>query len=108
MILGDNSNKRVIIREIGAIESSSGFQNKIPILIFNDAPTVKNFNILVSYSSTLKTRFEKSQSVEVSVKEAGIKIDLVSPEKILNNEEFEIVANYANISNSIFPASKWI
>ena len=60
---GDNSNKRVIIRD-GAIESSSGFQNKIPILIFNDAPTVKNFNILVSYSSTLKTRFEKSQSVK--------------------------------------------
>ncbi|MEK7549092.1 MAG: hypothetical protein AAB496_01200 [Patescibacteria group bacterium] len=102
LILGDNSNKRVIIREIGAIESSSGFQNKIPILIFNDAPTVKNFNILVSYSSTLKTRFEKSQSVEVSVKEAGIKIDLVSPEKILNNEEFEIVANYANISEFDF------
>ncbi len=117
MVLGSDSNKRVITKEIGELEANVGFNEKIPIIIFGTpsqtSQTSKKFDASVSYASALSARFEKNGSVEISVYESAIKLDLVSPEKVLNGEEFELIANYSNISqidfsdvrlNLIYPA----
>ncbi|MCL5004771.1 MAG: hypothetical protein M1170_02395 [Patescibacteria group bacterium] len=100
--LGVNKEKRVFEKERGDINPDSGFSEKIKMLIFNGGESVKKFDISVSYDSSLGTAFEKKYSVEVSSREPAIKIDLAAPEKVLNNEEFETIIKYSNISEFDF------
>ncbi len=102
IVLGEKSDKRVILRTIGMIGSNESFQEKIPAVVFGEGQMAKNFNISVSYASILKSRFEKTKTFEITVKEPGIKLDLTSPEKVLNNEEFEISVHYSNVSDFDF------
>lgn len=106
MVLGSDLNKRVVAKEIGEIEANAGFNEKISIIIFGTpsqtAQISKKFDASVSYTSALSARFEKSGSVQISIYESAIKLDLISPEKVLNDEEFEIIVNYSNISQIDF------
>ena len=101
-ILGDDKSKRIFSKDMGNLASGGAFQEKIPVIIFGEAEAVKNFNVSVSYSSSLSARFEKIKDLEITAKEAGVKLDLTTPEKVLNNEEFEIYVDYANISEEDF------
>lgn len=101
-VLGDDKNKRILNKDMGNLASGEVFQEKIPVMIFGEAEAVKNFNVSVSYSSSLSARFEKTKDLEIIAKEAGVKLDLTAPEKVLNNEEFEIYVDYANISEENF------
>lgn len=94
--------KRNFEKEIGDIDLENGFSEKIKILVFSNGESVKKFNVSVSYTSALGTTFEKKQTVEVSVREPAIKLDLAVPEKVLNNEEFETIIKYSNISEFDF------
>jgi len=98
--------KRVFEKVIGDIDPESGFNEKIKILVFSGGESVKKFNISVNYDSSLGVAFEKKQSAEISVREPAIKLDLVAPEKVLNNEEFETIIKYANISEFDFSGVK--
>ena len=98
--------KRVFEKEIGDIDPESGFSEKIKILVFSGGESVKKFNISVNYDSSLGVAFEKKQSAEISIREPAIKLDLVAPEKVLNNEEFETIIKYANISEFDFSGVK--
>lgn len=106
IVLGNDSNKRVITKKIGELEANAGFNEKISIIIFGApsqaAQILKKFDASISYASALSARFEKSGYVEVSVYESAIKLDLISPEKVLNGEEFEFIANYSNVSQIDF------
>lgn len=104
--LGISKEKKVFEKEIGNIEPKTGFSEKIRILIFSDGESVKKFNVSAVYSSALGVSFEKKQSVEISVRESAIKIDLAAPEKVLNNEEFETIVRYSNISEFDFSGVK--
>lgn len=102
IVLGTEADKRVVLKEIGVIDSNGSFQEKISAVVFGEGQTIKNFNISVSYASVLKSRFEKKQEFGITIKEPGIKLDLIVPEKVLNNEEFEIAVNYSNVSDFDF------
>ena len=102
IVLGGEADKRVVLKEIGAVESNGSFQEKISVAVFGEGQTIKNFNISISYASVLKSRFEKKQEFGITIKEPGIKLDLIAPEKVLNNEEFEIAVNYSNVSDFDF------
>ena len=106
IILGESGEKRVFSKKIDDLEPDAIFKDKFQILIVAGEGSVKNFNISVGYVSTLKARFEKKQNVEVSVRESAVKLDLSAPEKVLNNEEFEIIVNYANISENNFSGAR--
>ncbi len=101
-VLGMEKDKRIFIKELGDIDSGKSLTEKIPLLIFNGPGAVKNFNVSISYSSSLGISFEKKQNVEILGGEPAIKLDIVAPEKVLNNEEFEMAINYSNISEYNF------
>lgn len=118
IVLENDSNKRVITKKIGGLEANAGFNEKISIMIFGApsqaAQISKKFDVSINYASALSARFEKSGSAEISVYESAIKLDLISPEKVLNGEEFEFIVNYSNVSqidfsdirlNLIYPAN---
>ncbi len=98
--------KRVFEKVIGDIDPESSFSEKIKILVFSNGESVKKFNISVNYDSSLGVAFEKKQSAEILVREPAIKLDLIAPEKVLNNEEFETIIKYANISEFDFSGVK--
>ena len=102
MILESENDKRVFTKEIGDLNPGENFQDKIRAVIFGNSQAVKNFNISVSYSSALGARFEKSEKLDVLIRESGIKIDLIAPEKVLNNGEFDLEINYSNVSEFDF------
>ena len=103
--VSESLEKRVLNRSLGDLGAHSNFQDKIPLIVFGNQESIKKFDITISYfPPTLgpKARFEQTKSVEVSFKEPAIKLDLVAPQKVLNNEEFELEVYYQNISDFDF------
>ena len=101
----ESAEKRTLNRSFGDLDKKSGLQEKIPLIIFGNEQSLKKFEIAVSYfPPTLgpKARFEQVKSVEVAVEEPGIKLDLIAPQKVLNNEDFEIEVQYQNVSDIDF------
>lgn len=101
-VLEDGKSKRIFSKDIGNLESGEVFQEKIPVIIFGETEAIKRFSISVGYSSSLNARFEKNKDLEIAANEAGVKLDLTAPEKVLNNEEFEIYVDYSNVSEEDF------
>lgn len=103
--LTESPDKRILNKTIGDLDTNTSFQEKIPVIIFKNEQSVKKFDATVFYfppSLGPKMRFEEVKSVEVAVREPGIKLDLVAPQKVLNNEDFEIEVDYQNISDIDF------
>jgi len=99
--LGEEIDKRFYQQNFGDLEKSASFQEKIPLIIFGNEQSVKKFELIVSYfppSLGPKVRFEIIKTVEVAAREPAVKFDLIAPQKVLNNEDFEIEINYQNIS----------
>jgi len=97
--------KRTLSRSFGDLGENSSLQEKIPIIIFKNEQSLKQFEITASYfPPTLgpKARFEQTKSIELSVREPGIKLDLIAPQKVLNNEDFEVEIQYQNVSDIDF------
>lgn len=108
VILGAGNGKRVFSKEIGDLGSGEDFQDKIKAVIFGDNQSVKNFSASISYSSSFGSRFEKNESLDVLIREPGIKVDLMAPEKVLNGEEFNLAVNYSNMSDFDFSDVKLV
>lgn len=102
VILEQDINKRVVSYRLGDLETGTFLERKIPMMIFGGKQTIKKIGVSVSYSSLLSARFEKTEEAEIAVYESGIGLDLTVPERVLNNEEFEILVNYSNVSGVDF------
>lgn len=103
--VGDNSDKRTFNESFGDLDKNGALQENIQVIIFGNEQSVKKFEVAASYfPPTLgpKARFSQTKSVEVSARTPGIKLDLTSPQKVLNNEEFELEVDYQNVSNIDF------
>ncbi len=105
-LLGEDINKRVYNQSFGNLEKNAVLSEKIPVIVFGGEQSLKKFEVVASYfppSLGPKARFETIRSVEVSAREPAIKFDLIAPQKVLNNEDFEIEINYQNISGIDLP-----
>ena len=97
--------KRTLNRSLGDLDENSSLQEKIPTIIFGDGQSVKRFELTISYAPSIlgpKTRFEQTKNIEVAAREPGIKLDLTAPQKVLNNEDFEVTITYQNVSGIDF------
>lgn len=108
-LVSESPEKRALNQNLGDLDSHGTFQEKIPIIVFENEQSIKKFEITISYfPPTLgpKARFEQTKSIELSVREPGIKLDLITPQKVLNNEDFEIEVHYQNISDIDFSGAE--
>src|SRR4030042_1702767 len=104
-LISEDQEKRTFSADLGDLEENGYFQEKIPIIIFGNEESVKKFEIKVSYVSVSlgpKVRFEQRKSVEVEIRDRGIKLDLKAPQKVLNNQDFDIEMEYQNVSDADF------
>ena len=105
VFLVDEPEKRVVLKDFKNLKSGDEFSEKIKITILGEEGIIKQFEVKISYLPEAlgpKAIFEKTKKFEVLVKQAAVKLDLSSPQKVLNNEEFEIKINYQNISENDF------
>ncbi len=103
-LTGDNFDRRVISKNLGDLDIGVGIREEFSIIIVGEERTIKQFDVSMSYAleATLKTRFEEAKSVEVIVRESGIKLDLITPQRVFNNEKFDIEIHFQNVSNIDF------
>ncbi len=103
--IGENSDKRTFSGSFGDLDKNGTLQESIKVIIFSNEQSVKKFEVSASYfPPTLgpKARFSQTKTAEVSARTTGIKLDLTAPQKVLNNEEFELEIDYQNVSNADF------
>lgn len=101
----ESSGKRIFSKNIGELSVGAGFSEQIKVVIFGNEQAVKQFEIKAFYLPEAlgpKAIFEKRKTLEVAVKEPAISLDLIVPQKVLSNEEFEIGLNYRNASGIDF------
>ncbi len=101
---GENQGKRYYDKNFGNLGKDANFQERISVVIIPGGQTLK-FDVKISYYTPAlgsKARFEQTRTVEVSADEPALKLDISAPQKILNNEDFEVEIRYQNISNIQF------
>ncbi len=105
---GENQGKRYYDKNFGNLGKDANFQERISVVIIPGGQTLK-FDVKISYYTPAlgsKARFEQTRTVEVSADEPALKLDISAPQKILNNEDFEVEIRYQNISNIQFENTK--
>ena len=103
--IGESPEKRAFDKSFGDLDKNGALQEKIRVVVFSAEQSVKKFDVTASYfPPTLgpKARFEQTKTIEVAARLSGIKLDLTAPQKVLNNEDFELTVDYQNISNIDF------
>ncbi len=99
----DQTKQGLVTQELGDLDKAGSLQRKIPLVIFGKERNIKRFRVTLSYvPSGLEGRVEKAKVMEILAKEPAIKVDIITPQKVLNNEEFEILARYTNVSDVDF------
>ncbi|MFH1347038.1 MAG: hypothetical protein ABIH10_02200 [Spirochaetota bacterium] len=102
---GESQEKRYYDKNFGDLEKGVNFQERIPVIIISGSQKIEKFDVKISYFTPAlgsKARFEQTKTVEVSVGESALKLDISTPKKVLNNEDFEIEIYYQNISSIQF------
>ena len=106
VVSAENKDKRVISEDEGDISPGSGFKKSIPVIILGNQNSIERFPVSVSYFPPAlgpKARLEKTASIDVAVGGPAITLDISSPSKILNGENFQIKVSYGNVSDIQFP-----
>ena len=103
VIKGQDLNKRILSENVGDLDINTFFEKEYSFVALGEEKATKRFQISLSYyPPNIKNRFEKTKSIEIVVGEPAIQLDLVTPIKVLNSEEFEIGVSYENNSNLDF------
>ncbi|MFA5386608.1 MAG: hypothetical protein WC297_03020 [Candidatus Paceibacterota bacterium] len=103
VVEGKDIGQKVENMDVGDFEIGASFEKEISFIALGDENTSKRVNVSLSYyPPNIKNRFNKAKAVDIAVKEPAIKLDLSTPTKVLNAEEFEINIGYENISNIDF------
>jgi len=102
---GENKEKRFYDKSFGTLEKDANFQEKISIIALPGSQTLKKFNVKISYYTPALgagSRFEQTKTVEVFIGESALRLDVIAPQKVLNNEDFKIEIHYRNMADINF------
>ncbi len=80
---------------------------KYEVVLLKDEQSIKKFNVNFSYvPNNLNTRFERDQEVDVVADQPAISLSLATPQKVFNDETFEMNVNYQDLSDIDFQNAK--
>jgi len=101
--LGKYSDRQVIEENIGNIASGDSYKNSFSLAILNITEPRKKIDVYFSYlPPNLNTKFEKKQTVEIFADQSALVLNLSVPQKVFSGEQFEINADYKNLSDFNF------
>ena len=102
---GKDLQKNIDNKPLGNIGDGSLVQETYKVIVIAAEPAVKQFKAAVNYAPASlgsRVRFEKSETIEVESRSAGIQIEMVVPEETVSGEEFSLDIAYRNISDLDF------
>jgi len=102
---GKDLQKNIDNKPLGNIGDGSLVQETYKVIVIAAEPAVKEFKAAVNYAPASlgsRVRFEKSETIEVESRSAGIQIEMVVPEETVSGEEFSLDIAYRNISDLDF------
>ncbi len=97
----NDPNKRVVVEKLDKIEPGEIVKKEFNVVIIGKSLSTYKFNSVLSYSyeaSALTSRFDKNKSFEILARDSVIGIDVTTPDKVLNGEDFEIHISSQNMS----------
>lgn len=101
--LDSNNDKQIIKESLGSIELGALIQKRYNLAIIKDEGSIKKIDVSFSYfPPDIKTRFEKKKTIEVETDQPAISVNMSTPQKIFNSEDFEIGLDYKNLSDYDF------
>lgn len=98
---------QVIEEKFDNIDPGTIIKKSYKVAFIKDDQKTDRININFSYlPENLNTRFEKNQVVEIFVDQPAISMNLVTPQRVFNRENFQINVNYQNISDYEFKQAR--
>jgi len=98
-----NSDMQTYEDSIGDLKPNAVLNKKYKFVILKDEQSIKKFDIKFSYvPQNLNTRFEKNESIEISADQPAVTLNLTTPQKVFNGENFDMSVSYQNISDFDF------
>lgn len=103
VFLNQSEEKVIESRNIESLGVGSLIKEEFEIIALTDENTLKRLEMKISYLPTsVSSRFEKTESIDIPIRGSGIDLSLESPAKVFSGEEFEISIRYKNVSEIDF------
>lgn len=103
VFVGSGEDKLIAKKDLGDLGEGSLVSETYQVVFLKGRDSRKNLQATVSYlPANLGSRFESSEEREVTIRDAGVAVELVGPPSVLNSEEFELDVVYRNVSEADF------
>jgi len=100
VFLGESSGKTLEYKTVGSIGVGSINEETFKLMVVDGTNSVKRVKAALSYTpASLGAKFEIEKQLDINVGDAGLKLDIELPEKVLSGEDFETHITYENVSD---------
>jgi hypothetical protein len=99
---GNDEQKLVDSKSLGDLGSGSLISHDYQVVFLKGAGSSSKIKALISYYSSSGVKYEQSMERSINILNSGIDIELKTPDKIVNGQEFNIDVNYKNNSDVDF------
>lgn len=100
---GSGEDKLLANKNLGNVGEGSLIAETYQIVFLRGGNTSQEIKSVISYApGNLRTHFETVKKAEIAVRESGVAVELVGPEKVFNGEEFSFDLVYRNVSELDF------
>ena len=103
VFVGSPVQENTNLKDLGSIGSGGVLDESFTIMILKGENTIRQLSANLTYSpSTIGARFEKKATFDISIGQPALSLDLITPQKVLSGDNFEITVGYKNNSDIEF------
>lgn len=103
VFVGSSLQENTSIIDLGSIGAGGVLDESFTVMVLKGENAIRRLTANLSYSpETIGARFEKEATFDISIGRPALSLDLVTPQKVLSGENFEVAVGYENKSDQEF------